>query len=533
MTGAVSHKLVAKKTQPKFKRRYRITRKGWLNLGILAAIIFLIILLIIVLRSPLIRKIEPSNRAVITSNPVSVKIDIGQKYEPSFLSILIDGEDRTAEMNMEQPQEITGKVDIKDGVHRLEVVYKGKCEKRSDFMVDTTPPQITIEQMEVRDDGITAIKGRVEEAVSLKLEGKQISFDREGLFSFIVNRYDYPMVNLEATDVAGNHQQISLKTTPIPKIKGVHVSIWVAADSKLFANLVSLVERTELNSLEIDTKDESGRVGYDSSVELANQLGLDMTKGGIDLGKVMDKCWYKDIYTIARIVCFKDPVLAKKRPDLAVQDKRGKPWGNGQWLDPYSKEVWNYILDLAKEAAANGFDEIQFDYVRFPSDGDTTTCVFPHNDGRAKEEVITDFCRFLAENLKPLGVVLSIDLFGLTASGQGSMGIGQDVTAIASSVDYLSPMVYPSHYHLGEYNIRVPEANPYETVYKSLVDFKKKIEGTGCKLRPWLQDFSLKINYGPKEVKAQIQACYDLGIEEWLLWDPNCTFTEGALSPQQ
>ncbi len=533
MTGAASHKLLAKRDQPKFRRKYRITRRGWVNLSVLAGIVFLIVLLIIVLRSPLVRSIEPSTKAVITTNPVRIEIEFGQKYDPSSLAVMIDGENRTGEIDMEQPQKITGDIPLADGIHQLEVVYRGKCEKRSDFMVDTSPPQITIEHPIFRDDGITAIKGRVDGAVALKLEGKAVPFDKEGFFSIMVNRYDYPVISLEALDAAGNRQQISLKTTPVPKIKGVHVSIWVAADSKLFNNMVSLVRRTELNCLQIDVKDESGHVGYDSSVELDNQLGLELTKGGMDLGRVMDKCWYNDIYTIARIVCFKDPILAKKRPDLAVHDKSGKLWGNGQWLDPYSREVWNYILDLSKEAVANGFDEIQFDYVRFPSDGNTTTCVFPHNDGRAKEEVISDFCRFLAENLKPLGTVISIDLFGLTASSQGSMGIGQDVTTIASSMDYMSPMVYPSHYHLGEYDIRVPEANPYETVYKSLVDFQKKLEGTGCKLRPWLQDFSLKITYGPKEVRAQIQACYDLGIEEWLLWDPNCTFTEAALLPQQ
>ncbi|MFW6113688.1 MAG: putative glycoside hydrolase, partial [Actinomycetota bacterium] len=248
---------------------------------------------------------------------------------------------------------------------------------------------------------------------------------------------------------------------------------------------------------------------------------------------VMDKCWYNDIYPIGRVVCFKDPVLVSKRPDLAVHNAEGGLWGNGQWLDPYNREVWDYLLKICAEAAREGFKEIQLDYVRFPSDGITDTCVYPSEDGRTKKEVITDFLEYIRGGLKPLGVVLSADVFGLTASLQGEMGIGQDIPSMAEHLDYLSPMVYPSHYNPGEYEIDNPEANPHDTVYASLQDFQAALEGTQCKLRPWLQDFSLQMQYGPVQVQSQIDACYDLGIEEWLLWDPRCMFTKEALQPGQ
>ncbi len=150
-------------------------------------------------------------------------------------------------------------------------------------------------------------------------------------------------------------------------------------------------------------------------------------------------------------------------------------------------------MDIAKEAGANGYKEIQFDYMRFPSDGNVTACVFPKYDGRTKEQVITEFIAYLRDNLKPEGLQISGDVFGLIASDQGTMGIGQDVTTLGQYMDYLCPMVYPSHYNRGEYNISVPEANPHDVVFLSLEDFKKDLAETNCKLRPWLQDFSISI----------------------------------------
>jgi hypothetical protein len=532
MTGAVSRKVIGKRAKPKFKRKYRITRRGWINLGVLGALLLLIVMLIIVLRSPLIKRISPTPGSTVTTNPVSVEIEFGRKFEASSLTITVDGEDRSSKMTVED-QLVRIDLHLPDGRHTMEIFYQGKSCGKSEFVVDTTPPLLMVEEMDACEDGTTRVKGKVEGAVLLTLEGQKLPPGRDGSFTFQVNRYDHPVVRLAAVDEVGNRSELTLSTVPVPEIKGIHVSIFVAADKKLFGGIVDMVKRTELNGLEIDIKDETGYIGYDSQVELANQLGTDLPKGGMDLGRVMDKCWYNDIYAIARIVCFKDPVLAKKRPDLAVHDKRGGLWGKGQWLDPYNREVWKYILDIATEAASNGFKEIQFDYVRFPSDGDVTACVFPANDGSTQEDTIAEFCKYMRDNLKPLGVVVSADLFGLTASAQGSMGIGQDVSRMAQYLDYLCPMVYPSHYNYNEYNIRVPEANPHDTVYYSLEDFQKKVEGTNCKLRPWLQDFSLKITYGPNEVRAQMNACYELGIEEWLLWDPNCTYTEAALEPGQ
>jgi hypothetical protein len=541
MTGSVSHKVtgkVSEKTyQPKFKRKYNIhvTRRGWINLGILVGVIFLLVLLVMALRSPFIAKMSLQNKSVLTANPVSVEIIFGKKIDPANLVISLDGEDRTAQVSLED-KNLQVALDVPDGDHRLDVAYKGKVEKSAVFRVDTTPPILMVDEMSPQDDGTTTVRGRVEGAIALNLEGNKLACDKEGVFTFKVNRYDYPVVTLTAADAAGNQCVLALNTTPPPNIKGIHVSISYAADAKLFNDMVELVKRTELNGMQIDVKDETGYIGYDSQIELANQVGSDMPKSGMNLGKVMDKCWYNDIYTIGRVVCFQDNVLPKKRTDLAIQDNRnGGLWKDPKgytYLDPYNKENWNYIVDIAKEAGANGYKEIQFDYMRFPSDGNVSACVFPKYDGRTKDQVVTEFIKYLRDNLKPLGIQISGDIFGLTASDQGSMGIGQDVTTLGQYMDYLCPMVYPSHYNRGEYNISVPEANPHDIVFLSLEDFKKKLAGTNCRLRPWLQDFTITIPYTPEMVEAQIQACYDAGVEEWLLWDPHCTFSEAALQPE-
>jgi hypothetical protein len=526
-------KITGARSQPRMRRRRtRLTPRAMWVLAGLGAVSFLVIMLVILLRSPAVGGIVPADGSLVSGSPVRIEAPLKGNVNPASVKLMINGEDHTEQAAVEDST-IFVEVDLLDGEHTAEVMVADKVEASTRFMVDNTPPNVQVDDWEVRDDGITVISGRVEGAEVLLIDGKKLPFDPDGSFRAEVNRFESVTVTLAAVDAAGNRREFLLDTAPPPQIKGIHVSIWVAADRSLFRNMADLVMRTELNGMQIDVKDESGRIGYASEVPLGVEVGSPLTQGGMDIERVMDKCWYNDIYPIARIVCFKDPVVSSKRPDLAVHNQGGGLWGDGKWLDPYSQENWDYMLGVALEAARKGFKEIQLDYVRFPSDGDTRTCVFPAQgaDTRTKSEVIADFLAFMRNGLKPLGVVLSADVFGLTASGQGDMGIGQDISVMGQYLDYVCPMVYPSHYNAGEYNIGDPEANPHDTVYHSLVDFLEKLEGTSCKLRPWLQDFSLRVDYGPGEVRAQIQACYDLGINEWLLWDPNCTFTEGALEP--
>lgn len=179
-----------------------------------------------------------------------------------------------------------------------------------------------------------------------------------------------------------------------------------------------------------------------------------------------------------------------------------------------------------------GFDEIQFDYTRFPSDGNMKNCVYTQKDSSSTHSgVITSFLHEAYSRLKPKGVNVSVDVFGLATTSTDDMGIGQKIVGMAKEVDFVSPMVYPSHYAEGEYGIPDPDAEPYKTLYISLNTAKKRMPAE--KLRPYLQDFSLKHHYGAKEVRKQIQAAYDNGIGEWILWDPKCVYTAAALKSKK
>jgi len=506
-------------------------RAVWAIAGAGAAI-FLIILLIVLLGSPAASDLTPVEGSQVNGSPLVIEAEMRGGIDSGEVQLLVDSQDCTGQCAIESSV-LTAEVELEDGEHMVEVKVGDKVEASSRFVVDNSPPIIHIDEWDARDDGTTFIKGRVEEGDTLLVESDAVILNEDGSFQVEVDRFESSAVGIVAMDAAGNSRELLLDTAPPPEIKGIHISIWVAADRTFFKDMVDLVNRTELNGMQIDVKDEWGKIGYSSEVPLALEVGSAISDGGIDIDRVMDKCWYNDIYPIARIVCFKDPVLTQKRPDLAVQSSGGGLWGSGNWLDPYSQEVWDYLLGICMEAARKGFKEIQLDYVRFPSDGNTDTCIYPYYDGREKAQVIDDFLEYMRSGLKQLGVVFSADVFGLIASDQGAMGIGQDVHAMAEHLDYLCPMVYPSHYNSGEYNIGIPEANPHDTVWNSLKDFQARLEGTACKLRPWLQDFSLSYEYGPVQVQAQIDACYELGVDEWLLWDPHCTFTESILAPAQ
>ena len=332
-----------------------------------------------------------------------------------------------------------------------------------------------------------------------------------------ISRVDKPIVNNRREKIV---------------IKGLHVSGWVAGSDDLFKGIVRMAKETEINALVIDCKDETGHVSWKSRVSLARKSRADSENRIKDIRSIIKICENYSIYPITRIVVFRDPVMAKFKPALAVHDKSGGIWKTRKgypFLDPYNKEVWKYNIALAREAYALGFKEIQFDYVRFPTDGDTSRCVYPAQDSRTKDEAIEGFLKYAKEELAPLGAVIAIDVFGQTAMGDGNMGIGQRIEKIANFVDVISPMLYPSHYRKGVYGAQNPEASPYLIIDKSLKDFRAKLEGRTCTIRPWLQDFSLSHRYGEREVRAQIKACYDNGIEGWMLWDPRCRFTLSAL----
>jgi hypothetical protein len=312
-------------------------------------------------------------------------------------------------------------------------------------------------------------------------------------------------------------------------IKGIYTTGWIAGSSKWFPRLVNFIDETEFNALVIDVKDDTGTLSYSSEVPLVKENGASINK--IANPRIMLQTLREHrIYPIARIVVFKDPFLAKKKPEWAVKDINGGLWQDHKglnWVDPNNHQVWDYIVDIAKEAIGMGFQEIQFDYVRFTSDGDLSRCVYPYGTGQLRQDVIEEFLQYARTKLKDYQVPISADIFGLTTSTNDDMGIGQKFEKIAASVDVVCPMVYPSHYALGTFGLKDPDVNPYETVFRGVSDAKKrlaKLGNTSTQIRPWLQDFSLGYHYGRNEIQKQIQAVKDAGINEWIFWNPSCRY---------
>jgi len=313
------------------------------------------------------------------------------------------------------------------------------------------------------------------------------------------------------------------------EIRGVHVTMALASVPGKIDEYLSLTKHG-LNTLELDVKDENGEVGFRKpKVALAREV--DAAKEYYDPVEVAQKAHAAGVYLIGRIVCFEDPTLTQSAPRYAIRTTSGGVWttvaGLG-WANPYDKRVWDYNVQLGIAAAKAGFDEIQFDYVRFPTDGDLSAAVFPGKTKQSKTAVITSFAKYAGERLKPLGVRVSADVFGLSATR--NMGIGQRPKQLGAYLDTIYPMVYPSHFGPGEYNLSDPNAQPGRTVGLALRDFDRQLTGLDTRVVPWLQDFSLGRTYTLADVQDQIEAARDAGAEGYLLWNAAGLYTRGALA---
>ncbi|MCP1309442.1 putative glycoside hydrolase [Paenibacillus tyrfis] len=322
-----------------------------------------------------------------------------------------------------------------------------------------------------------------------------------------------------------------------PKVKGIYVTAHSAGGSRM-NTLLKLMDETELNSMVIDLKDDWGYITYDTGNPELN--AMETTQKIItDMPKLMSMLQEHQVYPIARIVVFKDTILAKKRPDLSFVNPDGSVWGNGKnppdsFVNPYKKEVWDYNIAIAKEAAKAGFKEIQFDYVRFPEGFEKRADSLKYDkDERSRIEAVAEFVKYAREQLTPLGVRVSVDIFGYAASVPAAEGIGQDFQKISQNVDVICPMIYPSHYSNGWFGAKVPDAAPYVTINGAMKDTAKKLDPLQSLkpvVRPWIQDFTATwvpghVRYGKKEIEEQVRALKDNGTEEFLLWNAVNTYT--------
>lgn len=328
-------------------------------------------------------------------------------------------------------------------------------------------------------------------------------------------------------------------------VKGIYVTGPVAGHERM-EEIIQLVEETELNTVVIDVKNDDGYVTYAMSSETVEALGA-RVKYVKDMPALIDRLHEKDIYVIARIVAFRDPHLAEVKPEWSVHRTNGSIYYDNSglaWVNPYKREVWDYLLEVAECAVADGFDEIQFDYVRFSTEIKSGEVDYGEDSATvSKTQIITEFTQYAHDRLAPLGVPVSADVFGtIIDNSYDSSIVGQDYAAISSNLDVICPMIYPSHYASGVYNQKYPNSAPYEmitgamkasdTALSALPEEERPI------VRPWLQDFTASWikpyqSYGAEEVRAQIQAVYDCGYTEWILWNASNRYTKEALLPAE
>ncbi len=329
------------------------------------------------------------------------------------------------------------------------------------------------------------------------------------------------------------------------KVKGIYVSGPVAGIARM-DDLIELVDQTELNAMVIDIKNDEGKVTYKMQSEQV--LAIEAAVGYIpDIEALVKKCKEKDIYLIARIVAFRDPYLAEKMPEWAVHTKNGEIFRDKSglaWVNPYERGVWDYLVEIASEAAAVGFDEIQFDYIRFSTDVKTEEVDYgPENERIGKIGIITEFTEYMYEKLRRLGVYVAADVFGTVIENETDQQIvGQDYVKMAEHLDYICPMVYPSHYRNGSYGIAVPDADPYKTINEacsaSVQELVTLPEENRARVRAWLQSFTASwvpahISYGPQQIRAQIKGAYDAGYDEWILWNAAVKYQRDSLLTEE
>src|SRR5213593_500824 len=327
-------------------------------------------------------------------------------------------------------------------------------------------------------------------------------------------------------------------------IKALYVNAWAFGSSKL-AHLVRLADSTEINAFVVDVKDDTGCLLYPSEVQVAQQIGATKCVRTKDVQSRLDTLRAHNIYAIARIVVAKDPLLAERRPKWSVQNRDGSGLWRDRigiaWVDAYNDSVWIYAAQLAREAVELGFNEVQFDYVRFPDEPRERleTAVFPsRRPGQSQRDAVRAHITLLRDRLRPLGAPVTFDIFGLTASATGDLGIGQVWEDFIAVADVVLPMVYPSHYYRGAYGFARPNAEPYRVVRNALREAldRSRPRGSSAEIRPYLQAFTLGRRlprYTPFEIREQIRAAEELGITSWVLWNPRSVYQRDSLRPKR
>jgi hypothetical protein len=322
-----------------------------------------------------------------------------------------------------------------------------------------------------------------------------------------------------------------------PKIlKAVYISSWAAGSQNFREKFFHLIEGSEINAVVIDIKDYTGRISFNIHQKYFEDIGSCQNRIP-DIERFIAELHDKNIYVIGRISSFQDSYLVGVHPEWAVKSKSGSTWRDKKgvaWLEAGAKPVWEYLVNIAKASYDVGFDELNFDYIRFPSDGNTDDIDYKWMNNRTKREVIKDFLVYIKQNLKDIDAPVSVDFFGYTTTNKDDLGIGQVFEDALQSVDFVYPMVYPSHFGKGFLGYDNPAKYPYEVIKYSMdhaIEKAKFASTTKDKIKPWLQAFDLGADYTPNMVRTQIDAVYEKDLKGWLLWNAGSEYDRGAIAP--
>jgi hypothetical protein len=429
---------------------------------------------------------------------------------------------------------------LADGTYHVKVTADrllfGTSTRTLDFAVDSKAPTIQVPAVATAPiDQAFTLDGTLDEKASVSVDGAKVERDGDAFHA----HFPFPPaapVTITAADAAGNTTKSTVVVTvPRPVTNGVHVTAVAWTNDALRSGILGLIANRQINTVELDLKDEAGEVGYDSKLPLANEVGAVMAR--YPLAKTVADLHAKGMRVVGRVVAFRDPILAKAmwergQHDWVVQTTGGEALGAyGGFTNFANADVQAYNIAIAEEAARAGVDEILWDYVRRP-EGDIKSMVFPGMPS-ADESVTSSIVEFLTKGhtmLRPLHALQGASVFGIAATRPNQ--VGQDVGAIAMHTDYVAPMLYPSHWNRGEYDVPDPTRHPYDIVKASLADFATVVAPSGRPLVPWLEDFDDKgVTYGDAQVQDQIRAVNELGVTSWLLWNPDTLYTATALAP--
>jgi hypothetical protein len=379
-------------------------------------------------------------------------------------------------------------------------------------------------------------KAPIEDAI-VTLGEQTVRTDKEGKFSLEgtgetlkLRAVGYNRRDFATAEIKEPGTEIPL--TPI-RVKALYLTIYGAASRKIRTAALEALERNKMNALVIDFKGDRGVIPFKVDLPLAEEVGAQKLILYKDMPGLLKSFKDKGLYLIARIVVFKDDPLAAAKPQWAVKDKSGgffKDRERLRWTDPFRKEVWDYNIAIAKKAAEMGFDEVQFDYVRFP-DSRKGGYSQPANEN-SRTEAITAFLKAAYQALTPYNVFVAADIFGYVCWNTNDTDIGQKIVPMAEAVDIMSPMVYPSGYHLGIPKYRKPVDHPYEIVLLSLKRARERTNTSPLRFRPWLQafrDYAFKGgDFKEARMRVQIKAAEDFGASGWMFWNPRNVYPEGV-----